>query len=103
MVCAGAVRHRRDLGGARHPVTRARSSRKHVIPTAAAVWAPDRAPPEPVPGTCLPAEATSWRRKSSAISRSMPGHSCRPAAYSFSKPWLVNFSVRLFSVTVRTT
>jgi hypothetical protein len=23
--------------------------------------------------------------------------------YSFSKPWLVNFSVRLFSVTVRTT
>ena len=24
-------------------------------------------------------------------------------AYSFSKPWLVNFSVRLFSVTVRTT
>ena len=25
------------------------------------------------------------------------------AAYSFSKPWLVNFSVRLFSVTVRTT
>ena len=25
------------------------------------------------------------------------------AYYSFSKPWLVNFSVRLFSVTVRTT
>jgi hypothetical protein len=23
--------------------------------------------------------------------------------YSFSKPWLVNFSVRQFSVTVRTT
>ena len=26
-----------------------------------------------------------------------------PGAYSFSKPWLVNFRVRLFSVTVRTT
>ena len=25
------------------------------------------------------------------------------AGYSFSKPWLVNFRVRLFSVTVRTT
>jgi len=26
-----------------------------------------------------------------------------PTYYSFSNPWLVNFSVRLFSVTVRTT
>ena len=27
----------------------------------------------------------------------------RSPTYAFSKPWLVNFSVRLFSVTVRTT
>jgi hypothetical protein len=41
----------------------------------------------------------------SAHRASLPRSSahCRNEFYSSSKPWVVNFSVRLFSVTVRTT
>ncbi len=57
-------------------------------PAAAAIGAPDRAPPE--------------------LAQEIERHLALPArppsvAHSFSKPWLVNFSARLFSVTVRTT
>ena len=35
--------------------------------------------------------------------RMLPSLNPASSPYSFSNPWLVNFSVRLFSVTVRTT
>lgn len=36
------------------------------------------------------------------VSRTRLGNPCRPVDHSASKPWVVNFRVRLFSVTVRT-
>ena len=70
---------------------------------------------DPVPVLCDPIEVTRnllaykfarfWalplQRGFSASATFATGG--RSPAYSFSKPWLVNFSVRLFSVTVRTT
>ena len=44
-----------------------------IDPAAAPSGEPDRAPPEPAPWACMPADDPSWLRKSSAISRSMPG------------------------------
>ena len=53
-------------------------------PAAAPIGEPDLAPGEPAPGACMPVDDPSWLRKSSAISRSMPGCgcSCRPATWA---------------------
>ena len=53
-----------------------------IDPAAAPIGEPYRAPGEPAPGACMPADDPSWLRKSSAISRSRPGRSCRPATWA---------------------
>ena len=47
--------------------------------------------------------AYSPHRRAHRLHRWLAGQDARASDYSLSKPWFVNFSARLFSVTVRTT
>ena len=75
------------------PAGRPIPAARPIDPAAAAIGEPDRVPLEPPSGACLPADAPSWRRKSSAISRSMPGRTSRPANWA-STPTMRGAAIR---------